>query len=189
MPVLVPVAALLVLAACGSEPPPLLLGGPTANIVVAIPEGWHQVVNSANPVIAEMVAPTDCLGRNEVACATGLARVATFSAPSQAAAVQLVSRALTTEPGVTPGATVSEGPGTVGGLDGYRRRFTFRNPRAGLTAEVAAVASGSPVPDPRGNREFSVVLAWVSDQPGAPPADVIDRIVDSAQVRGGPLPR
>lgn len=179
-----------VLAGCsGSETPPaappLLLSGPETNIVVTIPGGWHQVINTANPVIPEMVTPTDCMGSNEIACATGLARVATTLAPSEAEAVKGVVGAVLGEKGVTPGPTISEGPGKVGQRDGYRHRFQFRNQRSGQTAEVAAVASGPVVPDPQGNREFSVVLVWVSDQPGSPAPAVIDEIVTSTLIHGG----
>jgi hypothetical protein len=187
----------LLLAGCGSdngtsESSPnndhLLLSGPKTDIVVAIPAGWHQVINSANPIIPEMVTPTTCMGSQEVSCATGLARIATLTAPNAQAAAQTVEQAVYTTPGVKPGATVSQGPGKVGRHDGYRHRFTFSNSAGTLTSEIAAVPSGLTTPDAQGNHEFSIVLVWVSDKPGAPKHGVIDQIIGSALVAGGQPP-
>lgn len=191
-------AAVLVLLAvvggCSSDdaPPapttpaaPLMLSGPTTNIVVTIPTGWHQVINSANPIIPEMVAPIDCMGRNEVACATGLARIATTTAPTIDAAAEAVRQAVSSAPGVTPGPTISRGPASVGQRDGYRHRFTFSNQGGPLTAEVAAVLSGPAGPDAQGNHQFSVVLVWLTNKPGAPAPQAIDEVVNSVLVLGG----
>jgi hypothetical protein len=52
-------------------------------------------------------------------------------------------------------------------------------------SEIASVPTGSPTLDPQGNHEFSVVLVWVSDAPGAPKQDVIDQIIGSALFVGG----
>jgi hypothetical protein len=166
----------------------LLLSGPNTNIVVAIPAGWHQVIDSANPPIPEMVSPTTCMGNQEVSCATGLARIGTLTAPTAQAAEQTIEQAVTTTPGVKTGASISQGPGKVGKHDGYRHRFTFTNSGATFTCEIAAVPSGPTTPDAQGNHEFSVVLVWVSDKPGAPAPDVIDQIIGSAKVAGGQLP-
>jgi hypothetical protein len=163
----------------------LLLSGPNIDVAVTIPSGWHQVIDGSNPSIPEMVSPVTCMGSREVACATGLARLATFAAPSAEAAARTVERAVTTSPGVRPGSTISQGPGKVGHRDGYRHRFTFSNSGAKLVSEVAAVPTGSPAPDGQGNHEFSIVLVWVSDAPGAPRQDVIDQIIGSALVVGG----
>jgi hypothetical protein len=178
----------------GSTPPPaptpagLLLSGPNTNIVVTIPAGWHQIINSANPIIPEMVAPADCMGSNETACALGLARIATITAPSLEAAVKAVEQAVTAAPGVTPGPTISEGPGKVGKRDGYLHRFTFSNPGTHLTSEIAAVPSGPQTPNAQGNHEYSVILVWVSDKPGAPTPQAIDQIINSVLVSGGVPP-
>jgi hypothetical protein len=89
-------------------------------IMVEIPSGWHELIDSGNPIIPEMVAPTTA---------------------------DTIQQAVTSAPGVTAGPIASEGPGNiegpgnVGKHGGYRRRFT------------------------QGNREFSVVLVWVSDAP------------------------
>ena len=176
----------LLLAGCGtgsgtsadsSNSGQLLLSGPTTDIVVAIPPGWHQLIDSANPIIPEMVTPTTCMGNQEVSCATGLARIATLTAPNAQAAAQTIEQAVDATSGVKPGVTISQGQGKVGRHDGYRHRFTFSNPGGTLTAEIAAVPSGPMAPDAQGNHEFSVVLVWVSSQPGAPKPDVIDQIV------------
>lgn len=174
----------------GNDPAstPLLLAGPNTNIVVTIPAGWHQVIDSANPPIPEMVSPTTCMGNQEVSCATGLARIGTLTTPTAQAAEQTIEQAVTTTPGVKTGATLSQGPGKVGRHDGYRHRFTFTNPSATLTCEIAAVPSGPTTPDAQGNHEFSVVLVWVSDKPGAPKPQVIDQIIGSAKVVGGQPP-
>jgi serine/threonine-protein kinase len=42
-----------------------LLAGPHTDITVAIPPGWHQVIDSTNPKIPEMVTPTTCMGDAE----------------------------------------------------------------------------------------------------------------------------
>lgn len=162
-----------------------MLAGPNTNILVAIPDGWHQVISSANPAIPEMVAPTTCLGSGEVLCATGLARIATLTAPSAQAAEANVEQVVTATPGVKIGQSLFQRPGKVGRHDGYLHRFTFSNPSGNLTCEIAAVPSGPSKPDAQGNREFSVVLAWVSDKPAAPKPDVIDQIIGSAVTIGG----
>lgn len=181
------VASTLLLAACGGSEngEPLLLSGPNINIAVTIPAGWHQVIDSSNPSIPEMVHPTSCMGSQEVSCATGLARLATFGAASAEAAAQTVERAVISAEGVRSGNISSQGPGKVGHRDGYLLRFTFSNPGAKLMSEIASVPTGSPIPDPQGNHEFSVVLVWVSDAPGAPKQDVIDQIIGSALFVGG----
>jgi hypothetical protein len=163
----------------------LLLTAPNTDIAVTVPAGWHQVIDSSSPSTAEMVFPTTCMGNAEVTCATGLARLATFSAPSAEAAAQTVQRAVSTSPGVRPGSIASQGPGKVGQRDGHRLRFTFANASAKLVSEIAAVPTGSPTPDAQGNHEFSVVLVWVSDAPSAPKQDAINQIIGSALFVGG----
>jgi hypothetical protein len=87
---------------------------------VAHLSGWHELIDSGNPIIPEMVAPTTA---------------------------DTIQQAVTSAPGVTAGPIASEGPGSIEGPGnigkhgGYRRRFI------------------------QGNREFSVVLVWVSDAP------------------------
>lgn len=185
-------AAGVVLAGCssssddgGDASKDLLLSGPNTNIVVTIPAGWHQVINSANPIIPEMVAPTTCMGADEVSCSVGLARIATITAKNVEEASNAVQAAVIGAPGVTDVADVSKGPGKVGKRDGFRHRFTFRNPGASLTSEIAAVPSGPTTPDAQGNLEYSVVLVWVSDKKDAPKVDDINTIIDSTLVHGG----
>ena len=173
-------ASALLLTGCGSSTP--------THVMVTIPTGWHQVINSANPVIPQMVTPTTCMGDNEVSCALGLVRTATTTAPTIEEAAKAVEDAVTGEPGITKGATLNQGPAKIGKRDGYRHRFTFTNPTTTLTAEVAAVPSGPTTPNPDGSLEYSIVLAWVSDKPDAPKPDVIDQIVDSTLVYGGQPP-
>ena len=163
----------------------LLLSGPNTDIAVTIPAGWHQVIDSSNPSIPEMVTPTTCMGSQEVACATVLARLATLAAPSAQVAAETVERSVVTSAGTRLGGVVSQGPGKVGHRDGYLLRFNFANANAKLVSEVAAVPTGSSSRDAQGNQEFSIVLVWVSDAPGAPKPDVIDQIVGSALVVGG----
>ncbi|MGH3826784.1 MAG: hypothetical protein ACRDQX_06370 [Pseudonocardiaceae bacterium] len=178
------VSALLLAGCAQNAPPPapLLLGGPRTDITVAIPPGWHQVIDATNPVIPEMVAPTSCMGTDEVACALGLTRVASLVAADAQNAEQLVEKVVTTSPGVKIGASISQGPGKVGAHDGYLHRFVFTNPTGSLTCEIAAVPSGPTTPDAKGDREFSVVLVWVTEKPGSPNPDVIDQIVGSTRV-------
>ena len=65
---------------------------------------------------------------------------------------------MTSEPGITKGATLNQGPGKIGKRDGYRHRFTFTNPTTTLTAEVAAVPSGPTTPNPDGT--FGSPSCW-----------------------------
>lgn len=180
----------LLLAGCGSgggsqNVEQLLLTAPHTDIAVTIPTGWHQVIDSTNPSTAEMVFPTTCMGNAEVTCASGLARLATFAAPSVEAAAQTVQRAISASPGVRSSAITSQGPGKVGQRDGYRLRFTFSNATAKLVSDVAAVPTGPPAPDAQGNHEFSIVLVWISDVSSAPKQDLIDQIIGSALFAGG----
>jgi hypothetical protein len=168
-----------------SAAPPLLLGGPNTNITVAIPRGWHQVIDSSNTQVAEMVTPVTCMGAHEVDCALGLARVATMLGSSARDAEQTVEQAILTSPGVTPGAWISTGPTRVGARSGYTHRFTFNNASGTLTCELAAVASGLSAADAQGNHEYSVILVWISGISQAPSLHVIDHIVESAEVIGG----
>jgi hypothetical protein len=176
----------LALTGCASQPadPPLLLGGPDTDITVIIPDGWHQVIDSANSQVPEMVAPTTCMGNQEIACSLGVARVATMLAATAEDAEHSVEQAILATPGVSAATSISAGPGTVGSRPGYRHRFTFNNPTSKFTCEIATVASGSPTPDAQGRREFSVVLVWVSHHPRAPKVSAIDEIVGSTQING-----
>jgi hypothetical protein len=183
-------ASTLLIAGCGGgsgsdNAERLLLSGPNINVAVAIPEGWHQVIDSSNSSTPEMVSPITCMGSQEVTCATGLARLATFTAPSAEAAAQSVEQAVGTAPGVKLGNIISQGPSKVGHRDGYQLRFNFSNPGAKLVSEIAVVPTGSTSPNAQGNHEFSVILVWVSDAPGAPKQDVIDQIIGSALFVGG----
>jgi hypothetical protein len=180
-------ASALVLGGCGGSAGggELLLGGPNTDLVVTIPDGWHQVINSTNPLVPEAVAPTTCMGRGEESCATGLVRIASLIAPNVQAAERIVGQGIVNTPGVKLGNSTSEGPGKVGAHEGYRHRFSFSNPGATLTAEIAAVPSGPDRTDAHGNREFSVILAEVSNKPDAPTADVLDTIIGSAKVVAG----
>ena len=173
------------LAGC-AHPAALTLTGPRTNVALTIPDGWHQVINTANPLIPEMVSPTTCRGAAEVSCALGLARTATFTAKSLEEAADAVRQSVVDDRRITNVTDVSKGPGKVGSVDGYRYRFTFRNPQANLTAEVAAVPVAT-APAPDGTSEFSVILVWVSDKPDAPKPDIIDQIVGSAQLQ--PIPQ
>ena len=182
--------AVFALAGCGSSggsqnEEQLLLTAPNTDIAVTIPTSWHQVIDTTNPSTAEMVFPTTCMGNAEVSCASGLARLATFAAPSAEAAAQTVERAISTAPGVRSSAITSQGPGKVGQRDGHRLRFTFSNATAKLVSEVAAAPTGSPAPDAHGNHEFSIVLVWISNLPNAPKQDVIDQIIASSVFEGG----
>jgi hypothetical protein len=183
------IVLVLLLAGCGgssgpergdssaSAVAPLVLSGPDTHLTVTIPAGWHQVIDSADPIIPEMVSPVTCAGSKEVACALGLARVATLAAASAQAAVQAVRRAVDSGAGVRPGAAISQGPSRVAGQEGYLLRFGFSNGGASLTSAIAAVASGT--------GEFAVVLVWVSGKPGAPGSGVIGQIIASAALTSG----
>lgn len=179
------VATALLLGGCAQSERPTLTG-PNTDLTITIPDGWHQVVNTANPVIPEIVSPTTCRGAAEVSCALGLARTATFPAGSLEEAVDVVRDSVIDDTRLTEVTDVSKGPGKVGTADGYRYRFTFRNPQAKLTSEIAALPSGPGTADANGNRQYSVILVWMSDKPGAPKVDAIDEIVGSARLGGEP---
>lgn len=179
-------ASAFMLTGCSSQAaePRLLLGGPNTDITVVIPDGWHQVIDSANSQVPEMVAPTTCMGNQEVACSLGMARVATMLATTAEDAEHAVEQAILTAPGVTAGRSLSIGPGNVGPRMGYRHRFIFNNPTSTFTCEIATVASGPATPDAQGRHEYSVVLVWVSHQNRAPRLSAIDEIVESTQING-----
>lgn len=174
---------------------PLRLSGPDTDITVVIPAGWHQVIDSAEPAVAEMVAPTSCAGSNEVACALALARLANVSAASARAAAQGVQQAVDSGTGVSAGATISQGPRQVAGRAGYLVAFRFSNASGTLTAQVATVPTQttSASPDATGtagsndsDHQFAVVLVWASAKTGAPDSQTINQIIDSAAFTGSP---
>lgn len=179
-------ASAVLLTGCSSRAaePRLLLGGPDTDITVVIPDGWHQVIDSTNSQVPEMVAPTTCMGNQEVACSLGMARVATMLAATAEDAERAVEQAILAAPGVTPGRSLSAGPGNVGSRMGYRHRFIFNNPTSTFTCEIATVASGPATPDAQGRHEYSVVLVWVSHRNHAPRPSALDEIVDSTQING-----
>lgn len=189
LPALLATFSLLLLTGCGAQAISLetqaYLIAPNVDIMVGVPQGWHQVINSAGPAVPEMVAPISCMGYLEVSCATGLARTTTFSAPSAGVADSWVVQAMTASLQIRSGETVSEGPAKVGLRDGYRHRFTFTNPNSRFTAEVATVPTGQGSADTVGTQRYSVVMVWVSDRPGAPDPSVIDDIVGSVKVVPG----
>jgi hypothetical protein len=109
-----------------------------------------------------------------------------LTAKSLEEAADLVRKSVIADPRITEATDVSKGPGKVGAHDGYRYRFTFRNPQAKLTCEVAALPTGPPPPPPPpgappADAQYSVILVWVSDNPDAPKVDIIDDIVGSAR--------
>jgi hypothetical protein len=169
--------------------------GAETGITVVIPAGWHQVIDSANPSVPEMVAPDNCAGRNEVSCALGLTRLADLTAPSAQAAAQAVRNAVDSGSGVTAGATVSSGPHQVAGKGGYLLRFRFTNGTGALTAAIAAAPDGTASPAPGASAspdssasaspQFAVVLVWISGNAGAPGVGAIDQIIGSAALVGG----
>jgi hypothetical protein len=128
------------------------------------------------------------MGNAEQACATGIAGIASLTAPSLQTAAQTVEQAIAAQPGVKEGKTINEGPGKVGRVDGYRHRFTVVNPATTLKTEVAAMPTGPSGTDAQGNHHFSVILMEITTAPGAPKPDIIDLIVSSAQAttRGKP---
>lgn len=172
---------------------PLRLSGPDTAITVVIPAGWHQVIDSADPSVPEMVTPDSCAGSDEVSCAVGLARLADLAAPSAQAAAQEVQRAVDSGAGVSAGATLSAGPGRVAGQDGYLLRFRFSNSSGTLTSGIAAVpagtaasgGTGSPSPSGSASPQFAVVLVWISGKAGASGSGVISQVIDSAALTGG----
>jgi len=172
---------------------PLRLSGPGTAITVVIPAGWHQVIDSADPSVPEMVTPDSCAGSDEVSCALGLARLADLAAPSAQAAAQAVQQAVDSGAGVRAGATLSGGPGQVAGQTGYLMRFRFSNGSGTLTSGIAAVpvvtaeagGSSTPAPSGSGSRQFAVVLVWISGKAGAPGSGIISQVIGSAALTGG----
>lgn len=100
-----------------------------------------------------------------------------FSARS---AAELAERAAVGSPGIRGVTVTSEGPTQVAGRTGYFVRFTASNlAHVTFQAECAGVETG---PASSGTVRVSIVCAAVDNRADAPPAGVIDQIVDSTHI-------
>lgn len=153
------------------------LSGSGVGLSVAIPTGWHQIPDQADPQLLQMVYPNTC--SEQLRCASAMARVLSTQAASAQTEAQAAEQAITTQPGIQGATLTSEGPIQIAGRTGYQVRFSFSNAKAKFQAVTAAVETG---PASSGTVPTSLIFATVSDLPGAPPASVIDQIVGSAQL-------
>jgi hypothetical protein len=155
------------------------LSGPGVDISVTIPAGWHQIHDRSHPQLPQMVYPNTC--STGVGCAFALASVLSTPAVSARTAAEAAERTVTSQPGIQGTTITSAGPTQVAGRNGYSVRFMYSQSNAKLQAETVAVETG---PVSSGMIPTSLIFVTVSDLTGAPPASVIDQIVDSAQLTG-----
>jgi hypothetical protein len=154
------------------------LSGPAADLSVAIPTGWHQISDQADPQLLQMVYPDNCT--EQLRCASAMARLLSTQAASAQAGAQAVEQAVATQPGIQGAAITSEGPLQIAGRNGYQVRFSFSTAKAKFQAVTAAVETGTAS---AGTVPTSLIFVTVSDLAGAPQATVIDQIVGSAQLK------
>ncbi|HET9257503.1 MAG TPA: hypothetical protein VFO16_20200 [Pseudonocardiaceae bacterium] len=154
------------------------LSGPGADLSVAIPTGWHQIADQADPQLLQMVYPDNCT--EQLRCASAMARLLSTQAANAQAAAEAGEQAVATLKGVEAATVTSQGPLQIAGRTGYQVRFAFTTAKAKFQAVTAAVETGVAS---AGTVPTSLIFVTVSDLAGAPPAGVIDQIVSSAQLK------
>lgn len=160
------------------------LAGPGVDISVIIPTGWHQVP-SPQPQTLQMVYPTTCASP-KLGCASAFAFIGNLQGFSARSSAELFELAVAHVSGVQGVTVTSAGPTQVAGRTGYSIRFTGSSvTHVTFQVECAAVQSG---PAYAGTVRTSLACALVSNRADAPPAGVIDQIVDSAQLSRQPQP-
>ena len=153
------------------------LSGSAVAISVAIPAGWHQVVDQSRPQMLQMVYPQSC--SQGVQCASGIARLASGQTTSAHDAASSAEQTVATLPGVQGASVTSEGPTQIAGHNGYQVHFVYTHANKKFQAATAAVETG---PAASGMVPTSLIFVTVSDVAGAPPASVADQIIGSAQL-------
>ncbi|HEX6404600.1 MAG TPA: hypothetical protein VF003_15780 [Pseudonocardiaceae bacterium] len=143
---------------------------------MAIPAGWHPLADQNRPQLLQMVYPETCLGSP---CASGVARLVSGQAPSAQAAASGAEQKITSLSGVQGTSVTSEGPTQIAGHSGYQVHFVYTHANTKFQAATAAVETG---PAASGTVPTSLIFVTVSDSAGAPPASVVDQIINSAQV-------
>ncbi len=154
------------------------LAGPGTDISVAIPAGWHQVPEAANPQLLQMVYPDNCT--EQLKCASAAARVLTIQAANAQGGALTGEQAIAGQKGIQDAAVTSEGPIQIAGRSGYQVHFTFTAGKSKFQAVTAAVETGLPS---AGTVPTALIFVTVSDLAGAPPTTVMDQIVGSAQMK------
>jgi|SRR6185437_9159735 hypothetical protein len=152
------------------------LSGSAVVISVVIPAGWHQLADQDHPQLLQMVYPETCLGSQ---CASGVARLVSGQAPSAQAAASGAEQKITNLVGVQGASVTSEGPTQIAGHSGYQVHFIYTHANTTFQAATAAVETG---PAASGTVPTSLIFVTVSDSAGAPPASVVDQIINSAQL-------
>lgn len=152
------------------------LSGSAVAISVAIPAGWHQLVDQDHPQLLQMVYPETCLQGPQ--CASGVARLASGQAPSAQAAALGAEQKITSLSGVQGVSVTSEGPTQIAGHSGYQLHFAYTYANTTFQAATAAVETGPA----SGTVPTSLIFVAVSDSAGAPPASVVDQVISSAQL-------
>ena len=153
------------------------LSGPSVAISVAIPPGWHQLVDQRHPQMLQMVYPETCT--QGLQCATALARLLSGQAASAQTAASTAKQSITSLPGIQGAGLTSEGPAQIAGHTGYQLRFVYSHAETKYQAALATVETG---PAAAGMVPISLIFVSVSDRPEAPPVSVVDQIIGSAQV-------
>jgi hypothetical protein len=153
------------------------LSGPGVDLSVSIPTGWHQISDTADPQLLQMVFPNNC--SEKVRCATAMARLLSTQAANAQVGAQAGEQAVAGQQGIEGVTVTSEGPLQIAGRNGYQVRFTFSSGKAKFQAATAAVETGLAS---AGTVPTSLIFVTVSDLVGTPPASVIDQIVGSAQL-------
>lgn len=180
---LVAATASLATFATGPDSPSVPVGesrlsGPGTDISVAIPAGWHQIPEQANPQLLQMVYPDNCT--EQLKCASAAARVLTIQAANAQGGALAGEQALASQKGIQDAAITSEGPVQIAGRNGYQVHFSFTAGKNKFQAVTAAVETGLAS---AGTVPTALIFITVSDLAGAPPATVMDQIVGSAQLK------
>jgi hypothetical protein len=155
------------------------LSGSAVAISVAIPAGWHQLTDQNHPEMPQMVYPESCSQGPQ--CASGIARLASGQAASAHEAASGAVQTISTLPGVQGVSISSEGPTQIAGHSGYQVHCVYTHANKKVQAATAAVETG---PAASGMVPTSLILVAVSDAAGAPPVNVADQIINSAQLAG-----
>jgi hypothetical protein len=153
------------------------LSGSAVAVSVAIPTGWHQLVDQNHPQLLQMVYPQTCSQGPQ--CASALARLVSDQAASAHDAALAAEQAITSLSGVQGARVTREGPLQIAGHNGYQVRFVYSHANTQFQAATAAIETG---PAASGMAPTSLIFVTVSDRAGAPPASVIDEIMGSAQL-------
>jgi hypothetical protein len=130
-----------------------------------------------------MAYPATCADL-KLRCASAFAFIGSLRGFTARSSAELFEFAVAHVSGVQGVTVTSEGPTQVAGRTGYSMRFTGSSvAHVTFQADCAAVETG---PASSGTVRTSIACALVSNRVDAPPASVIDQIVDSTQLSRQP---